>query len=216
MIRTVIVFCMLLAAGAAHAAQNDDFAICASDTAAPDELIAACNRAINSGRQRGRNLALVYYNRGVAYGQKGDLDRAIADYGEAIRVDKTYPSAYTNLCNTWNDKGDVERAMPYCDDAIRLNPKDVHSFNNRCRAYLSKEDFDQRDGRLQRGDPRRRQVRPRLEQPRQHLAAQGRTGPRDRRLRRGARASIRNTPSPTTTADWSGRKRATPTAPSQT
>src|SRR5437016_668623 len=142
MIRALIFLSVLLAAGAASAAQSDDFGICASDTAAPDESIAACVRALNSGRYKGRNLALIYYNRGVAYGQKGNSDRAIEDYLEAIRVDKTYPSAYTNLCNVWNDKGDTDRAMPYCNDAIRLNPKDVHSFNNRCRAYLSKEDLD--------------------------------------------------------------------------
>ena len=28
-----------------------------------------------------------YYNRGVAYGKKGELDRAIADYDQAIRLD---------------------------------------------------------------------------------------------------------------------------------
>src|SRR5262249_17279604 len=143
MIRAVVLLlAALFGAGGTSAAQNDDFGVCASDTAAPDTSIAACDRAISSGRNKGRNLAIVYYNHGVAYGQKGDLDRAIADYEEAIRVDKTYPSAYTNLCNVWNDKSQAGRAIPYCDQAIKLNPKDVHSFNNRCRAYLSREEFD--------------------------------------------------------------------------
>ena len=30
---------------------------------------------------------MAYYNRGIAYGNKGELDKAIADFTEAIRLD---------------------------------------------------------------------------------------------------------------------------------
>ena len=36
----------------------------------------------------GHDLAIVHYNRGAAWSDKGDLDRAIADYTEAIRLDR--------------------------------------------------------------------------------------------------------------------------------
>ena len=51
---------------------------------AGDVRIAACTRAINSGAGR---PSMNYNNRGNAYRAKGEMDRAIADLTEAIRLD---------------------------------------------------------------------------------------------------------------------------------
>jgi tetratricopeptide (TPR) repeat protein len=37
-----------------------------------------------------------YYNRGIAYHYKGDFDRAIADFDEALRLDPNLESAAEN------------------------------------------------------------------------------------------------------------------------
>ena len=44
----------------------------------------------------GEGLALIFYGRGVAYGKKGDNDRAIANYTEAIRLDPNNALAFCN------------------------------------------------------------------------------------------------------------------------
>jgi tetratricopeptide (TPR) repeat protein len=49
-------------------------------------MIAARTRRITSGHLPSSNLAIVFYNRGNAWNSKGDYDRAIADYNEAIRL----------------------------------------------------------------------------------------------------------------------------------
>jgi tetratricopeptide (TPR) repeat protein len=41
---------------------------------------------------------LAYDNRGAAYDAKGDLDRAIADYNTAIRLDPKSAQAHNNRC----------------------------------------------------------------------------------------------------------------------
>ena len=66
-------------------AAADDWDTCGKQSG--DLAIAACSRAIDSRRYTGQSLAQLYTARGVAYQAKGDLDRAIADFNEAIRLD---------------------------------------------------------------------------------------------------------------------------------
>src|SRR5438270_13243709 len=76
------------------AAKADDVATC--DKGWGEEKIAACSRVISSGKFKGHNLAVVFNSRGHGYRLKGDLDRAIADFGEAIRLDPKYALPYNN------------------------------------------------------------------------------------------------------------------------
>jgi tetratricopeptide (TPR) repeat protein len=52
----------------------------------PDLSISGCTAIIQSGRQTQQNLAVAFYNRGNAHFRKGQPDRAIADYDQAIRL----------------------------------------------------------------------------------------------------------------------------------
>ena len=108
-------FAMLVVAGPAAA---DDALRCSRE--AGDVKIAACTRAINSGAGR---PSINYNNRGDAYRKKGDMDRAIADLTEAIRLDPKYANAYDNRGLAYRDKGDMDRAIADLTEAIRLDPK---------------------------------------------------------------------------------------------
>ena len=68
---------------------------------------------------------VAYYNRGNAHKDKGDNDRAIKDYSEAIRLDPKYVVAYFNRGSVYSYKGDYDRAIKDFDEAIRLDPKDA-------------------------------------------------------------------------------------------
>jgi tetratricopeptide (TPR) repeat protein len=48
--------------------------------------MAGCTAVISSGK----TLAMLYFKRGNAYDNKGDHDRAIAGFDEAIRLDPKY------------------------------------------------------------------------------------------------------------------------------
>jgi tetratricopeptide (TPR) repeat protein len=64
--------------------------------------------------------AAPYYNRGIAWSDKGDLDRAIADYDQAIRLNPKHEHAYVNRGVAWSDKGDLDRAIADYTEAIQL------------------------------------------------------------------------------------------------
>jgi tetratricopeptide (TPR) repeat protein len=105
-----------------------------------DEAIAASTRK----QAFEPNDPFTYGDRGNAYARKGDYDRAIADYDEAIRLDPKYALGYNyyNRGNAYNRKGDYDRAIADYDQAIRLYPKHAKAYNNRGEAYEAKNDLD--------------------------------------------------------------------------
>jgi len=72
--------------------------------------------------------------------KKNDYDRAIADYSEAIRLDRNYAFAFNNRGLAYATKGDYDRAIPDYNEAIRLNAKFATAFCNRGKAKLKIND----------------------------------------------------------------------------
>jgi tetratricopeptide (TPR) repeat protein len=54
---------------------------------------------------------VAYHNRGDAYGLKGDIDRAIAEYTKAIELNPNYAPAYNSRGRAYTRKGDYIRAV---------------------------------------------------------------------------------------------------------
>jgi tetratricopeptide (TPR) repeat protein len=66
--------------------------------------------------------AKAYNNRGLAYYEKGDNDRAIADYNKAIGLEPDDADTYNNRGNAYSAKGDKDRAIADYNRAIKLKP----------------------------------------------------------------------------------------------
>ena len=89
-----------------------------------DDALAACTRLISSGTRRGGDLAEAYIWRGIIYIRfKGDWDRAIADFGEAIRLGTKDPGAYAGRAAANLRKGNIDRALPDLTEGLRLDPR---------------------------------------------------------------------------------------------
>ena len=101
-----------------------------------DRRIAGCSRIIQGRGETAKTRAKAFYDRGVAYKDKGDYDHAIADYNEAIRLNPKNSIAYNNRGNAYDDKGDLAHAIADYNEAIRLNPKYDQAYENRGVAYL--------------------------------------------------------------------------------
>ena len=83
-----------------------------------------------------------FLDRGIKYGQKGNYDRAIADYNEAIRLDPNFAKLYNNRGVAYAYKRDYDRAITDFNEAIRLDPDFVDVYNNRGGMYYDMKDYD--------------------------------------------------------------------------
>lgn len=121
-------------------AHADDKDACINSTG--ETAIAGCTQLILSKQYKGVELAKVYFNRGFELKQKGDTDRAISDYGEAIRINPGYAKAHFNRGMAFSAKGDDESAIADYGKAIKIDPKYVKAYYARGIALSGKGDLD--------------------------------------------------------------------------
>ena len=133
----------IAAAGSVSAQSRDEnWARCKDIHNDPDLRIGTCTAIIRSGRETTKNLAAAFSNRGIAYYDKGQYDRAIEDFDQAIGLDPKFALAFSSRGNAYYGKGQYDRAIEDYDQAIGLDPKDAAAFNNRGTAYRGKGEYD--------------------------------------------------------------------------
>ena len=94
----------------------DDAELCASSEL--DQAILACTRLISSSKVSQADRGVAYVFRAIAYFNKGDYDRAIADATQAIELDGKNLDAYFNRGVVYEKKGDYDRAVADYTKAI--------------------------------------------------------------------------------------------------
>jgi tetratricopeptide (TPR) repeat protein len=132
----------LLLAVSAPPAAADDKATCFSGTfSGPvrDDNVAACTRLIAAKK----DLVRAYVQRGRLYTRRGDnWDQAIADFGEALRLDpKNVEALALHGVLTFN-RGDPTRALVEMNEAIRLDPKSAIAHNSIGFFHSARGDYD--------------------------------------------------------------------------
>ena len=112
---------LALIAAVHGAAAQDSADVCFRDSG--EVAIAACTRAIQSGRFKGPMLATMFNNRAIEYRQSRDYDHAIADYGQAIRLDADFTGAYAGRGLAYEGKSDIPKAKADYQKALTAPPK---------------------------------------------------------------------------------------------
>ena len=72
---------------------------------------------------------------------KGNADRAIADFDQAVRIDPKYAAALSNRGDAYRRKRDYDHAVADFDEAIKANPNYSGAYFNRGLSYQDKKDY---------------------------------------------------------------------------
>lgn len=110
---------------------DKDWLACRAPNTAIGPRVAACTILIEGKKVTGHALAETYSNRGAAYIQKKDYDRAIKDLDEAIRIEPEVGFFYGNRAIAHFFKDDRQRAAADFDEQIRLAPNAARSYTYR-------------------------------------------------------------------------------------
>ena len=78
--------------------------------------------------------------------QKGDLDKAIADYTETIRLEPDGPDGCPRVANL-GETSEYAKAIADYTEAIRIDPEDPSAYNNRAWLWATCPDAPHRDGK---------------------------------------------------------------------
>ena len=94
------------------------------------------SQAIDAGMLTRMGLALAFHNRGVAFHQLGDYQRAIQDYDTGLRYQPTDAYVdYTNRGRAYVGLNQHQRAIEDFDTALSLNTGFAQAYFERGLAY---------------------------------------------------------------------------------
>jgi tetratricopeptide (TPR) repeat protein len=121
---------LLLGAGASGAwAADKPRDACFAAGLTPDETIAGCNVVLSQRkRETTTSVGHAFYNRGQAYVRKGEHERGIADFSEAIRLDPSDADGFRSRGSAYDDIEKYDLALADYDQALKLDPKNVLAF----------------------------------------------------------------------------------------
>ena len=105
----------------------------------PDSEIAKCTEDIRLHPED----AMMYISRGLVYETLNNIDMAIADYTEAIRLDiDNETPMYYSRGDMYLRKGDLDNAIADYTEAVRIDPDFAEAYLNRGLAYEKKGSVD--------------------------------------------------------------------------
>jgi serine/threonine protein kinase/Flp pilus assembly protein TadD len=88
------------------------------------------------------NLADVRCNLGITYQRQGNLDAAIVELKEALRLDPNDANAHHALGAIYADQGKIDAAIGEYKEALRLDPNDTGMHCNLGNAYREKSNLN--------------------------------------------------------------------------
>lgn len=89
-----------------------------------------------------RKLVEAYDYRGDIRVKKGQIEKALSDYDEAVRLEPKYAEVYWDRGNAYLRKRDYDRAIADLTEAVRLDPANSYAWSQRGLAHDRKGDLE--------------------------------------------------------------------------
>lgn len=86
------------------------------------------------------NLAIIYYNRGLAHTGSGQFQQAVDDYSQALKHRPNFPTCLHNRSVVYEKMGDIAKAIADVKSLLVLEPSDedavarLHHLNEKMSA----------------------------------------------------------------------------------
>ena len=100
------------------------------------------NKEAPNPNEAARQAAIEHNNLGLSWSTKGEYDKAVEEYSEAIRIDPTLANVYFNRGFVWYKKREYDPAIEDFTHAVRLNASDADYYNFRGLAWDDKGEHD--------------------------------------------------------------------------
>lgn len=104
------------------AASADDRGDCGDSN--PDLAISGCSGIIDAGTETKENIAVAYRLRGIAYGKKGDDERAIKDFDKIIALYPKNANSYFKRALAYEQAGNTKLAAADYRKVLSFRPDD--------------------------------------------------------------------------------------------
>ncbi len=125
-------------AQAALAESKKDWDDCVSSDA--DRSIAGCSKLISRAQDTKTNLAIAYYNRGIAHQNKGEHQDAIADFNQSLKLNPSDPATYSGRGYSYAQTGEYDLAIDDYNQTVKLKPDYKRIYYDRGWTYAAKGD----------------------------------------------------------------------------
>jgi tetratricopeptide (TPR) repeat protein len=117
-------------------------AMCLIDAKEPERARADLDRTIKLDGDKPDGLSsLAWSIKGQIESDKGDLDPAVTDYGEAIRLAPQDAGLYIDRGTVWARKGDNDKAAADLEQAIKLDEKNAGGYAVAALSLKARLDF---------------------------------------------------------------------------
>jgi tetratricopeptide (TPR) repeat protein len=138
-VTTLLLGCLRVSG--AQAGRDENLTRCRDDEAA-DRRVAACTALVESGQESPTDLANAFSNRGDAYLEQGNTDRAILDYDQSLTLKPDDPRHLNRRCYAKAIRNRPQEALVDCNRSLNLRPGDSATLDSRGFTFLRLGFFD--------------------------------------------------------------------------
>jgi tetratricopeptide (TPR) repeat protein len=83
-----------------------------------------------------------YLSRGMVWSERGEYDRALVDFDEALKLDPANEIAWSNRGLAWSSKKEYDKAIADYTEAIKIDSQFALAYYDRALAWYQKKDYD--------------------------------------------------------------------------